>query len=280
LINRIKGGDGGGAIAAAVATGVTVYPNGGAGGGNGGGGGGFGSNNPSVGNNGSPNSGGGGGGGGGSASTAGSSGVGGFGGGAGEIVEFTVSSPSAVPYVVGAGGAGSAGSGLASNGGNGAAGIIIVEEHYNRASLDSLPTSGNGGALLTQNQPVIMGVTNGSNAGPGEVGEFLTVSQSGSASIAAATWVGLTSLVVPPGDWDLVCRATVSASTVGDFTSGMAFTVASGAVASTRSGNVLVAQGFSYLRLSASVSTTVFVAAYGTVAASAQNGAIWARRAR
>lgn len=102
---------------------ASVQPSGGTGGSNpfGGGGG----SHPTTGLDGAPNTGAGGGGGNGGASQ-----NSGSGGGAGGYIEAIISSPSSTySYTVGAGGAGAlTGSGAA--GGAGAAGIIIVEEHY------------------------------------------------------------------------------------------------------------------------------------------------------
>lgn len=74
------------------------------------------------------------------------------------------------------------------------------------SSALTLPTTGVGGIFALQdqptiNQPVLMGVTDGSNAAPGQVGEYLSVISlngpfTGSGQIPAT-------LNVPPGDWDI-----------------------------------------------------------------------------
>jgi len=71
----------------------------------------------------------------------------------------------------------------------------------------------------TLNQPVVMGVTDGSNAGPGEVGETLyaatagtTESSLGTITVSNATTTVIVSISLPPGDWQLSGIARVDSS--------------------------------------------------------------------
>lgn len=60
------------------------------------------------------------------------------------------------------------------------------------------PPSGGGGA-----SGPVMGITDGSEAGPGEVGEYLSVAPGGSIAIQPSTFTVVAQLELTPGDWDI-----------------------------------------------------------------------------
>ena len=78
----------------------------------------------------------------------------------------------------------------------------------------AVPTSGGGG-------PPFMGVTDGSDAGPGEIGEVLVVDFP-QAARPVNTQVTIATMTLPPGDWQ--CEAIISfASPPGVLASRMAY---------------------------------------------------------
>ena len=70
-----------------------------------------------------------------------------------------------------------------------------------------IPASNQGGA------PAILppGVTNGSNAAAGQIGEVISASQATN-TIANATWTSNTPVTLTPGDWDVVATAALNVS--------------------------------------------------------------------
>lgn len=66
------------------------------------------------------------------------------------------------------------------------------------------------------NQPIVMGVTDGSNAASGEIGEFLNSTASSNAPNANGnTTVQVNSLLIPPGDWDVTVSHNASVWPLG-----------------------------------------------------------------
>ena len=58
-----------------------------------------------------------------------------------------------------------------------------------------MPAPGFGGPIV--------GVTDGSNAAPGDVGEYILTGRSDLAQFADAGWIIALTLLVQPGDWDM-----------------------------------------------------------------------------
>ena len=68
-------------------------------------------------------------------------------------------------------------------------------------------TTGNNETFVLQdqptiNQPVVMGVTDGSNAAPGQVGEYITAS-SGIQMLTSGAMSVVPGITLTPGDWDV-----------------------------------------------------------------------------
>jgi hypothetical protein len=58
--------------------------------------------------------------------------------------------------------------------------------------------------MLSQMGPFPMqGVTDGSNAAPGNIGEFMTATANATFAAGVVTTTTLSPIVIPPGDWDL-----------------------------------------------------------------------------
>ncbi len=78
-------------------------------------------------------------------------------------------------------------------------------------NLYTTPVALGSGDLGTAVRVASKGVTDGSNAAAGEIGEYLTAT-SGSVGLATTVWTNIISLPVPPGDWDLWGSIALTAS--------------------------------------------------------------------
>jgi len=82
--------------------------------------------------------------------------------------------------------------------------------------------TGTGGAVFatgpTLNQPSINGVSNGSNAAAGSVGEYITNSTTGTSIPTSGTVVNATSVSLTAGDWDVVCSITFAPAASPSYT--------------------------------------------------------------
>jgi hypothetical protein len=67
--------------------------------------------------------------------------------------------------------------------------------------------------------PSIVGVTNGSNAGGGDVGEFIQSKVASGSAVAISSVTNIASLTLTPGDWDVVGQ--VSAINVDNLTANL-----------------------------------------------------------
>ena len=65
----------------------------------------------------------------------------------------------------------------------------------------------------TLNQPVVMGVTNGSEAVPGQVGEVISSPGTTVSPIGNNSWVSVAWITLTPGDWDVQGYAAISTTT-------------------------------------------------------------------
>jgi len=84
-------------------------------------------------------------------------------------------------------------------------------------TINTPAITGGTQAQPTINQPVIMGVTDGSSAQPGEVGEVISASASNVNVAGQSVYTTITTLQLTPGDWDVygnVAIAFVAASGV------------------------------------------------------------------
>jgi len=95
------------------------------------------------------------------------------------------------------------------------------------------PTPPSDGQLLRYNASTqlwephtpgpVMGVTDGSDAGPGEVGEIISATVATTGVLAGATWANTPSINLTPGDWELtgwgmfVPSGAASATYIGYF---------------------------------------------------------------
>lgn len=144
----------------------------------------------------------------------------------------------------------------------------------------------------TIDTPTINGVTNGSSAASGVVGEELTQTvTTGAAFVISGSAQTLTSITLTAGDWD-VCASTGASSDVTNFYSGVSTTTNSlpattmywganqygTAKFSAASGYQVIPPG----RVSVSGSTTLYLIVKGTVAGASPSayGYIRARRIR
>ena len=110
------------------------------------------------------------------------------------------------------------------------AALLIAGEVYEIVSVDSatqvtlrLPESGftvnitGIGRFVLQhlpvinqptiNQPRLIGVTDGSDAAPGEVGEYIVARRDDLATFCNGSWYHVTGLTLSPGDWDVQAQA-------------------------------------------------------------------------
>jgi hypothetical protein len=120
----------------------------------------------------------------------------------------------------------------------------------------------------------IKGVTDGSDAPAGYVGELLTVVQPSSNSLASATAANLVSMSLTPGDWDVWGYATLS-FTVGGSLALLSVSITSATFGATggnsfatasMSGAYLVAP---MIRVNVTVNTAVYLVARGDFASGA-----------
>lgn len=149
----------------------------------------------------------------------------------------------------------------------------------------SLPTS------LTVPQPNIVGVTNGSNASAGSVGQFISnVVNSGSpVLISAATATDITSISLTAGDWDVYGNVTVI-FTGGTGAGGITYAwsnIASVTIPDPSlingiltSINSQMGQSIPYARYNISTTTTVYLSVYNSGGTANGSGGIYARRIR
>ena len=128
------------------------------------------------------------------------------------------------------------------------------------------------------------GVTDGSSAAAGEIGEYLTAT-SGSVALATTVWTNIISLPVPPGDWDLWGSIALTApGGANNFQGGIA-TVSGGAAQEiVLSGPTATAfyGAIPARRVSVTVTTTYYITSlvvFSSGTASAVGG-LRARRAR
>jgi hypothetical protein len=138
----------------------------------------------------------------------------------------------------------------------------------------------------------IQGVTNGSNAAAGNVGEYQSVTVSTAVSLTTTTYINIASLSLTAGDWDvqgvvdyLPAASTVigeqvaSISTASATTGGLGFTAAIAGAVVTGTGHVIPTP---VSRLSLTTTTTVYLvgwASFNTSTCTAQ-GFLSARRIR
>jgi hypothetical protein len=133
-----------------------------------------------------------------------------------------------------------------------------------------------------------VGVTDGSDAAAGQVGEYLTASSSGSVTPASGDVNDIATLPLTAGDWDVagnvvftptagVTYAAASVSTVSHALGPIA-TRTPGAGAATQ---MRIGTGGS-LRVSVAAPTTVYLTAQAGFSSGAMTvtGQVWARRAR
>lgn len=152
----------------------------------------------------------------------------------------------------------------------------------------TLPTSGTllTGAQPTINQPNIVGVTNGSNAAAGSVGEIISsVIASGAAvSLTSNTPRNVTSILLTPGDWDISGNVTFLSS--GGTTITIAWCSLTSATLPDASlfteGNGSSGLFTPYLRVNVTINTTVFLSCRATITSGSCSGCggIYASRVR
>ncbi|WP_109477725.1 hypothetical protein [Paraburkholderia sp. C35] len=90
------------------------------------------------------------------------------------------------------------------------------------------PTVTGTGSVVLANQPVINGVTNGSAAAAGQVGQVLTNATAGT-SLTTGTPANATSVSLTAGDWDVQCSATYipgASTTISTLVQGVSTTSA------------------------------------------------------
>jgi hypothetical protein len=128
------------------------------------------------------------------------------------------------------------------------------------------------------------GVTDGSNAAAGEIGEYLTAS-SGTVAVSSNTQTNIISLALTPGDWDLWGNLTLSATAGSTNVQGGITTVSGGGAQDVALVGPSVSAFFTAIvprRVSITVTTTFYVTGFmifasGTGSASAS---LRARRRR
>lgn len=149
----------------------------------------------------------------------------------------------------------------------------------------------------TINQPVIMGVTDGSNAAAGEVGEYIesVILQSSAVTFTNTVVRDLTSISLTAGDWDVwgnITYPTVGGSAPSQLTAWISSTSATiidssvtGQIALTVAGGVLAAGNCIIApmrRFSLSSTTTIYISGVSVATSGDATGCggIYARRAR
>lgn len=179
---------------------------------------------------------------------------------------------------------GSAVSGL-NTGNNG----ILVTNSGGAPSISSTAPVG-----LTLPQPLIVGVTNGSNAASGDVGEFISsvIPSTSSLSVSNNVPMDITSISLPAGDWDVYGNASFTATAVSHaqmnaWISLVSSTVTDKSLTTSITQDVvalsfLVSGTVPFFRASLSVTTTIYLSSFSGFSAGSMTvcGGIHARRAR
>jgi hypothetical protein len=150
---------------------------------------------------------------------------------------------------------------------------------------------------ITQNQIAIStmryGVQNGSNARPGEIGEYVSVAVTTPVTLTANGTIDLTTMQLTAGDWDVVGEAYFQASSSAGtdqlrvWTNTVSVTQISGdqgglAIESTSSGGQINNLTCSPWRLNITATTTVYLSVYANFGAGTMTvkGFVRARRMR
>lgn len=137
----------------------------------------------------------------------------------------------------------------------------------------------------------INGVTGGTNAGAGYVGQFISsvIPSSSGISFSANTATTLTTINLTAGDWDVMGNVNVSFTGGFEYLAAWASTTATtlpdqslfNEVASGSTG-VNIGMNIPYLRVNVTTTTTVYLSLQGAASSGAvlASGAIYARRVR
>ena len=152
-------------------------------------------------------------------------------------------------------------------------------------------TSTGTGVLVLNNAPNIIGVTNGSNAAAGSVGEFISsfISSASQVAMTSSTPTNITSISLTAGDWDVFGNVYIIFSVTGTAAVGWISTTSAtlpdGPLFSGISVNaasiVAGAPAIPFVRLSLAGTTTVYLSAYGAGTVTINgSGGIYARRVR
>ena len=151
----------------------------------------------------------------------------------------------------------------------------------------------NSAAIIsaTADTATIKGTVLGGNAAAGQIGEYLTVNQT-LISFSNSTPTNIASLVLSAGDWDVFGTGTIQGASTTTFTQlSMGLSVTSGSltgqdwtysqVAATPAG-ITMSQVMPTIRVSSTVSTTIYAVAYANFSVSTAQAAanIQARRVR
>lgn len=222
----------------------------------------------------------------------------GAGGGAGGYIYAVINNPSATySYSVGAGGNGGTGY---TNGGAGAAGIIIVTEYYDTIGIPSnltlpIPVNQGGTGVTNSNWTAgsltfspttqgIVGTTTNDSAGAGYVGEYISsnVPQASGVSMTTNTDTNITSISLTAGDWDVNGNVYLEPTNIGAFSAGKIWTSTTSATKPNDSnvtgilGSSTFFNAMSFtaptIRVSVSVTTTVYLSARATFSAGTMTG--------
>jgi len=142
----------------------------------------------------------------------------------------------------------------------------------------------------------LQGVTDGSNAAAGQVGEYLSATNAGAVTIPNGAWTTIVSLTLTAGDWDIWGQASPGSATGGMSAIYAGITTTSGgAPANLQVASITAAAGTSFagaglsppiLRASISATTTFYLNTYTiwstatSATAGAGNNFIAARRVR
>jgi hypothetical protein len=133
------------------------------------------------------------------------------------------------------------------------------------------------------------GITNGTDAAPGEIGEYLSSVSATSVGMSTGTIADIASLPLPPGDWD------VEGNVVFDPTGAVTFVAASvntvsvtfGSHSTANAGTLGTAQqhrigtgGATRVNIDAPMTAYLVAQALFSTGAMNATGTIWARRAR
>jgi hypothetical protein len=137
------------------------------------------------------------------------------------------------------------------------------------------------------------GVTDGSDAKPGEVGEFIFANRTTTLSVATGATTDLASITLPPGDWDVTGAVSFqgSSNTGGTDLHAWVNTVAATAPSGDTGGLTMVSTGTAGLlnmlpipplRVSSASSVTIHLSCYTNYGAGTMSvkGMVRARRMR